>query len=321
MLQMRCLMKKMMMFLPVLSGVFWGSAGVFVRTLEAFGFDNFTIIFIRFAVAAFILFVGIMAFDRSMLKIKPKDIWIFIGSGILGMLGLNFFYNYAISGLALSLAAVLLSLSPVFVMILAAIILKEKITGRKIGCAVLAILGCVLVSGVFESVAGMSLSMLGVLAGLAAALFYALYSIFSKTAMKQNYNVFTITFYSLLIGAIVMIPFTDWDIIGEFIVTAPVGNSIFIFLNSLCTSVLPYVLYTLSLSYVDTGKVSILAAGGEPSAAMVFGLLFFGEVPTALSLCGLAVTIAALWFLCRPESRDTNEVMASEGRKVKEHVD
>ena len=80
-------------------------------------------------------------------------------------------------------------------------------------------------------------------------------------------------------------------------------------------------LYTLSLSYVDTGKVSILAAGGEPSAAMVFGLLFFGEVPTALSLCGLAVTIAALWFLCRPESRDTNEVMASEGRKVKEHVD
>ena len=37
-------MKKMMLILPVLSGVFWGSAGVFVRTLEAFGFYNFTII-------------------------------------------------------------------------------------------------------------------------------------------------------------------------------------------------------------------------------------------------------------------------------------
>lgn len=312
-------MKNIMLLLPVLSGVFWGSAGVFVRTLSEFGFDNFTIVFIRFSVAALILFVGIMAADRSMLKIKLKDLWIFVGSGIFGMMGLNFCYNYAIAGLTLSLAAVLLSLSPIFVMVLAAIILKEKITMRKIGCSVLAILGCVLVSGVLESGAGMKLSVAGVLAGLAAALFYALYSIFSKSAMKQNYNVFTITFYSLLIGAIVMLPFTDWTIIGEFVTAAPVGNSIFIFLNSLCTSVLPYVLYTMSLSYVDTGKVSILAAGGEPSAAMVFGLLFFGEMPTVLSLCGLAVTIAALWFLCRPGGKN-DEAIKTEG-KVESNAD
>ena len=39
-------MKKLMLLLPVLSGVLWGSAGIFVRTLDAFGFDNCTMIFI-----------------------------------------------------------------------------------------------------------------------------------------------------------------------------------------------------------------------------------------------------------------------------------
>gem|GEM_PF-2366396 len=59
-------------------------------------------------------------------------------------------------------------------------------------------------------------------------------------------------------------------------------------------SVLPHVLYALSLRDVETGKAAILAAGGEPSAAMLFGLLFFAEVPTVLSLAGLVLTVIAL---------------------------
>ncbi len=293
-------MKKLMLIIPVLSGVLWGSAGIFVRTLSAFGFDNFTIITSRFLLAAVILFIGIMAVDRSMLKVRPKDLWIFAMSGIFGMLGLNLCYNQAINQISLSLAAVLLSMSPIFVMILAAMILREKVTGRKIACSALAIAGCVLVSGILESSSGIKVSAYGALAGIAAALFYAIYSIFSKVAMKQHYNVFTITFYSLIAGVILMLPFTDWQIIGKFVAVAPVKDSVFLVLNALCTSVLPYVLFTFSLSYIDAGRVSILAAGGEPSAAMIFGLIFYEEVPSVLSLCGLAVTILALWLLCKP---------------------
>ena len=293
-------MKKLMLVIPVMSGVLWGSAGIFVRTLSAFGFDNFTIITSRFLLAAVILFVGIMAVDRSMLKVRPKDIWIFAMSGIFGMLGLNLCYNQAINQISLSLAAVLLSMSPIFVMILAAVILREKVTMRKIACSALAIAGCVLVSGILESSSGIKVSAYGALAGIAAALFYAIYSIFSKVAMKQSYNVFTITFYSLIAGVILMLPFTDWRIIGEFVAVSPVKDSVFLVLNALCTSVLPYVLFTFALSYIDAGRVSILAAGGEPSAAMIFGLIFYDEVPSVLSLCGIAVTILALWLLCKP---------------------
>ncbi len=305
-------MKKLMLIVPVLAGVLWGSAGIFVRTLSAAGFGNCTITFSRFAVAAVMIFIGIMAVDRSMLKIKPKDIWVFIICGIFGMMGLNLCYNKAIDGLTLSLAAVLLSMSPVFVMFMASIILHERVTLKKVGCTALAVAGCVLVSGALEAGGADNITVLGTICGIAAAFFYAVYSIFSKVAMKQRYNVFTIIFYSLVTSAIVLAPFVDWRVMGDFVAEAPAGHSLFMLLNSLCTSVLPYVLFTVSLSYVDTGKVSILAAGGEPSAAMIFGIVAYSEVPSVLSLCGLVVTIIAIWLLLRPDKPQVNRVNAQE---------
>lgn len=293
-------MKKAGMLLPVIAGVMWGSAGVFVRTFDQFGFDNQTIIVSRSVTASILLLIGMMIVDRSMFRIELRDFWIFLGCGLMGVVGLNLCYNAAVTKLTLSLAAVLLSLSPIFVMILAAIFLKEKISLRKIGCAVLAVFGCALVSGVFDSGADVKLSVVGVLVGITAAVFYALYSIFAKVATKRNYNVFTTTFYSMSTVTLMLIPFSDWGMIGSFIAVSPVKNISFIVLNALCASILPYILYNVSLAYVDTGRVSILAAGGEPSAAMIFGLIFFAEMPTVLSLCGLAITIIALWLLCRP---------------------
>ena len=72
-------------------------------------------------------------------------------------------------------------------------------------------------------------------------------------------------------------------------------------MHAVFTAILPYVFYTSAFAYIDTGKASILAAGGEPAAAMIFGFLFFGENPTLLSVIGLAITIIALAFICRPE--------------------
>ena len=150
----------------------------------------------------------------------------------------------------------------------------------------------------------MSWSAIGIIIGLMAAVFYALYSVFSKVAMERDYHVFTITFYSILIASVVLLPFTDWQCLGDFVSKAPLGNMIFLIVHSLCTSVLPYVLFTLSLNYVEAGKASILTAGGEPSAAMLFGLIFFAEMPTMLSFAGLVITIAALSFLCAADNND-----------------
>lgn len=301
-------MKKMTLLFPIISGGLWGSAGIFVRKLSYFGLNSYTIISSRVLIALIILFIGILICDKSLLKIKLKDAWVFIATGLLGMLGLNFCYNESVNQLSLSLAAVLLSLSPIFVIFLAAILFKEKITQRKISCMLLAILGCLLASGILENTTGMKWSVTGILIGILSAFFYAMYSILSKVAMGKGYQAFTITFYSLLTLTVVLLPFTDWHILKDFVISSPFNNSIFMLLHSLCTSVLPYVLYTIALIYIETGKASILAAGGEPIAAMFLGMLFYSEIPTILSLIGLILTIIALSLLCMPVKDQVDEL-------------
>ena len=293
-------MKRLMILIPLIAGIFWGSVPIFVRILTAFGMDDWTILFARVAVATIIMAVFLLIKDRNLLKIHLRDMWLFAGSGIIAMLGLNYCYTESINALSVSLAAVLLSLSPVFVMIFAAILFHERITRLKVICTFFAMVGCFLVSGILESGA-MKWSVYGIIIGVLSAVFYALYSIFSKIAMQRQYNVFTITFYSMLVMAIVLLPLTDWDITATYVAAAPVKNTLFMIAHALCCIILPYVLFTWSLNYVDAGKAAILAAGGEPSAAMLFGIIFFNEIPSILGIIGLIITIIAISILCKPE--------------------
>ena len=276
-------MKRLMILMPLIAGILWGSVAIFVRKLTAFGMDSWTILFTRVAVASIIMVIFLLIRDHSLLKIRIRDLWLFAGSGIVAMLGLNYCYTEAINALSVSLAAVLLSLSPVFVMIFAAILFHERITRLKIVCTFFAMAGCFLVSGILEAGA-MRWSAYGIIIGVMAAVFYALYSIFSKIAMERDYNVFTITFYSMLLMAIVLLPLTDWNMTAAFVSAAPVKNTLFMIVHSLCSNILPYICYTWSLHYVDAGKAAILAAGGEPAAAMIFGIIFFGEIPSVLGI-------------------------------------
>jgi len=261
--------KKIMVLIPVIAGIFWGSVGIFVRTLSAGGLTSGTILAARFGFATIALLIFLLIYDKNMLKIKLKDLWVFLGAGILGMLGLNYCYNKSIGNLTLSLAAVLLSLAPIFVMILAAILFKEKITKHKVICMFVAILGCLLVSGLLEVKGGVTWSVYGIFIGIMSAFFYALYSIFSKYGMQRNYHSFTILFYSLLIATIVLIPLSDWGNLGTYVSEAPVKRILFLIIHSIITSVMPYLLFTFSLNYVEAGKAAILAAGGEPTSAMI----------------------------------------------------
>ena len=293
---------KLILVMPVLSGIMWGSGGVFVRTFDSLGMDNFTMLFTRIIVSVALLGVGLFLYDRSLLKIKLRDLWVFLGGGILGMFGINLTYNEAIKHGTLALVSVLLSMSPLFVVTFSILFFHEKMTIQKGVCMAAALMGCVLVSGVLENVSGTSLSPIAVICGIGSAFFYALYSIFSKAAMKKGYHALTITFYCLVSSLILLVPGTDWACIGSTIEKGWPWMPWFMLLHSLVTSTLSYVFYTTSLSFIDAGTASILAAS-EPAAAMLFGFLFFSEQPTLLSISGLILTTAAIIILSRSQSK------------------
>lgn len=84
--------------MAVLSGVLWGSAGIFVRILGDWGMDGATIVFSRVLIAVFIMGALILVTDRRMFRIKMSDLWIFIVCA-LSMVLLNLFYTCIFSDL------------------------------------------------------------------------------------------------------------------------------------------------------------------------------------------------------------------------------
>lgn len=297
-------MRKLYLILPILAGFMFGSSGIFVRTLTQNGIDQTTLLFLRFSIAIIPIALAILLTDKKLFRITLPDIPLFILCAIC-IMGLNLCYNYSMNTIPLSLAAVLLSTAPIFVLIFAFIFFKEKITLKKITCIILAITGCFLMTGVLEKNL-VSFSISGIMSGIGAALFWAIYLIASKKSLDSGKHTFTILFYSVILISVSLIPFTNINQIVIFIDINPLLTTIFLILHSTLSFALPYILSTLSLNYMESGISSILLSGAEPSAALIFGFLIYSEIPTALMFCGFALTLTAIITLGKKEKNESN---------------
>ena len=290
-------MKKIYLILPILAGIMFGSSGIFVRTLTQNGIDSTTLLFLRFSIAIIPILIAILLTDKSLIKIDLKDIPLFLVCAIC-IVGLNLCYNTSMNSVSLSLAAVLLSLAPIYVLIFAYILFKEKITSQKIICMILAIFGCILMTGILEN--GLTNTPLfGILSGIGAGLFWAVYLMASKKSIENENHAYTILFYSIIFISIALVPFTNFNQITCFVSINPIITIIFLVLHSTFSFALPYILSTLSLNYMDSGVSSILLSGAEPFAALIFGFLLYCEIPTFLMFFGFILSIIAMMRLSK----------------------
>ena len=297
-------MKEIYLLLPILAGIMFGSTGIFVRTLTENGVDSTTLLFLRFSIAALFILLAILLTDKSLLKLNKEDIPLFVLCGLC-ILGLNLCYNSSINTVPLSLAAILLSTAPVFVLIFEYFLFREKITTIKALCVILVLIGCTLVTGLLEE-NSINISLIGIIAGIGSAIFWAIYSVTSRKSIDMGRHTFTILFYSLITITIVTIPFTSFTQIANFVSLNPGFNILFLLLHSLVSFALPYIFITISLNHIDAGTAVILCSG-EPIAALAFGMIFYLEMPTILMVCGVFITIAALILLSRSSAKsDTN---------------
>lgn len=279
----------------------FGSSGIFVRTLTQNGIDPTTLLFLRFSIAIIPLLIAILATDKNLFKIDLKDIPLFLVCSLC-IIGLNLCYNHSMNTVPLSLAAVLLSIAPIYVLIIAYFMFGENITSKKLICMILAISGCIMMTGVLE-IDLKNLPLLGILSGIGAGLFWAVYLMASKKSIENGKHTFTILFYSIIFISIALIPFSDFSEISNFISINPMLTVIFLILHSTFSFALPYILSTISLNYMDSGTSSIFLSGAEPFAALIFGLLIYSEVPTPLMFCGFILTIIAMMMLSKTDSK------------------
>lgn len=273
----------------------WGCIGVFLKLLTAAGLSSMQGVAIRSLVAAVLYAIFLGVTDPRALRIRFQHLHYFLGTGVCSFLFFNWCYFNAISLSSMSVAAVLLYTSPVFVTIMSALLFKEAITPVKLSALVITFLGCVLVTGLLplgrEHVSGLT-----VLFGLGAGFGYALYSIFGKFALEK-YSSSTVTFYTILFCAVFSLPLSGFhrnlSVLGDQRTWAGALG-----IGLLCC-VLPYFLYTDGLRDAEPGKAAILATA-EPFVAAALGILLYHEEITAYKLLGMAAIFCAILLLNRP---------------------
>lgn len=287
-------MKKLAPVYVLSAGTLWGMMGIFVRKLEIYGFSPLQIACLRILFGA-ALFLAITTLYRpALLKIRLRDTGLFLGMGLLSLLLFTVCYFTTIHLASLSVAAILLYTSPVWVMLLSAVCFREPITRRKALCVAMAFGGCVLVSGIGSEV---RLSPTVIATGLLSAVGYGLYSIFGTFALR-NYQPLTVTTYAFLFGAAGAVflcsPMDTVRVICE--ADAPGMLVLLLLVTAFVTAVLPYLLYTLGLSRMRASTAAIMASI-EPVVATAAGALVFGETLTMPAFAGIALVLAAIVVL------------------------
>ena len=278
--------------LIIIAGLFWGSMGLFVRRLNALGFSSIQVACLRLVTAGIIFALILLIKDPKGFKIKARDIPLFLALGLVSILFFTCCYFTAIRLMTMSTAAILLYTSPVWVMVLSVIFLKEKITSRKVIALILAFAGCILVSGF-----GGRVTLPGVLAGLGSGLGYGLYSIFGTFALRK-YKPLTVTCYTFLIAGAGSIFVSDPSdlfskISGAGSVPAFAG---FVLLTAVVTAVIPFLLYTIGLNKTTASKAAVLATV-EPAAATLFGFFVMKESLGLIAVCGIILVFTAIFVL------------------------
>lgn len=159
----------------IASMVTFGTIGIFRRYIPI---GSATLAMLRgFLGTLFLLVVMAVTKQRPDKTAIRQNGWKLILSG--GMIGINWILLFeAYNHTTVAIATLCYYMAPILVILVSPMLLKEKLTVKKGICAVIALVGMVLVSGVVGS-HGADLT--GVMLGLGAAAFYAAVVLTNKT--------------------------------------------------------------------------------------------------------------------------------------------
>ena len=267
-----------------LSMLIFGTIGIFVKYIPL---TSSTIAMIRgFMGAAFLLFVMLISGKKvSFSAIKKNALPLIISGAAIGVNWIFLFeaYNYT----SVAVATLCYYMEPVLLIVLTPLVLKQKLSIKKILCVPVALIGMVLVSGVLSS--KQEVSLVGVALGLAAAVLYT--SVVLTNRFLKDISAYDSTLIQLFVAAVVITPYNL--IVGM----QPTGNVdikaiIMIVVVGFLHTGLTYYLYFSSMNHLPSETVAIYSYI-DPAFAILLSVFFLHEPMTASGVVGAVLILGA----------------------------
>ena len=282
--------------LIMLSGILWGTIGLFVKVLDAKGSTSEYTTFMRMFFAFLLLFaITLVKEGIASFRIGRNTL---ISCALLGFVSMslnNLCYTNAVNRLGMSLAAAILYMAPIFTSIQSKMLFHEKIGRNKLIALAVNVLGCVLAAtGGRLSLEGVSV--IGLLFGIGAAFAYSTQNIFGRLATDEAspfvvaaYNFFFAAVFTLIVAR----PFSTID--------DPFDPQLLIWglLFGLIPTTIAYLLYFAGIQGLkESSKVPVFCSLELVVATVLGGLLFNENLPPA-SLAGTAMILVSIMLMNR----------------------
>lgn len=287
-------MKKRAFLYIILTGILWGTSGIFVHALAPFGFSALQMTAMRSSVAAVCMAAYSLLRDKTLFQVSLKELLLFAASG-LGMFGTASCYYASMQMTSVSTAVVLMYTAPVIVMVYSVAFLGEKLTKLKVVSVACMVAGCGLVSGI---IGGLKFNAWGIAIGFLSGISYSAYNIFTKIQMRRRSSPVSATLYCFIFAAVLALFTANPSEMVTLTMRNPLEIVLLILGIGVFTCVLPYVLYTLALKELPVGTAAALGIV-EPMAATIFSVVLFREPLGLASACGIILILGAVFLLSR----------------------
>lgn len=274
--------------LVAISAAAFGTLAIFGRYAYAKGISTLTLLAYRFTLAT--VFMSLLQILRRERLPRGSVLVQLIGMGAVGYVGQAFTYFSALKYASAGLVALLLYLYPLFVTLLSALFLKERITNMKWMALALAVAGAAL------TVSPERGQLMGILLAIAAALIYSGYIVVGAHVMKAVSPIQSSTIIfasagglSAILAVISRTPLTIpesgwWVIIGLVIVATMIPVSTFL----------------AGLERVTPSDAAMLSTL-EPVVTVLLAAGLFGEILSPLTLLGGGLILLAVLLVTRNE--------------------
>jgi len=278
---------------------------IFVKLVYAQGIDPTTLIAFRmlFSFPIYVLMLALLLRDpEKRARLTGKNVFACSTIGLFGYYGASFLDLLGLQYVTTQLGRMILYVYPTMVVVLGALLLKEKINMRMLVSLAITYTGVAIIFGHDLNEFGSDV-VTGALFIIGSALSFSIYLIFSKRYINQlGSRVFTcVALISASIG--IFIHYAIARSISEPQVNAE--GLFWIAVIAIFCTVIPTFFTTAAVARIGANKTGIVAMVG-PAFTSTFAIIILSEVFTVYHALGITITVLGVWYLHR-EKLATNQ--------------
>lgn len=258
-----------------------------------------------------ILFGTVAFWIASLFMTREKVSWkehrfFFIGA----LCGVVFNQGLFITGLSLTSpidASIIITSGPLFAMIFAALLLKEPITGLKIGGVLLGACGAILlVFNGHQASSAHSSNLTGNMMVLGSAFIYAFYLVFTKP-LTLRYSPITLMKWMFLYATVLVTPFYFRQLLAAPVYHHPDTTALFQMLYTLfIATFLAYLLIPLAQQRIRPTTISMYN-NFQPLIAALIAVAFGMDHLSLIKFFSAILIFCGVYLVTRSKARPENE--------------